>query len=289
MIGLTVAFMQRANLVVLQPKGIIGKEQKQLILQSVLLMALVIIPVYFLSFFIAWKYRASNKKVKFQPDWDSHRGLEAVWWGIPIILITILSVMAWNSSHQLDPFRPIDSPKKALSIQVIALQWRWLFIYPEQNIASLSYAYIPTDQPIDFNITSDAPMNSFWVPQLGGQIYAMSGMTTHLNLQADEPGIYQGSSANISGRGFAGMTFQVQAGSDIAFQQWVGQVRAASNNLSFESYKQLAEPSEDRSVVYFSSVQKGLYDSIVFKYLAPKDRQVTPENSTHMSGMEDEL
>lgn len=278
------AYLAGHTVSVLEPKGVIGRQQKDLIVRSVLLMAIVVVPVYILTIFITVKYRATNKKARYEPDWDHNRALEAVWWGIPLILITVLSIVAWNSSHRLDPFRPLESDQRVLKVQVIALQWRWLFIYPEQEVASLNSAFIPLNRPVDFNITSDAPMNSFWVPQLGGQIYAMSGMNTHLYLNADTPGIYAGSSANISGKGFAGMNFQVQAGSEEEFQTWVKQARTSPDTLSLNSYNSLAQPSQDTSVKFFSNTQEGLYDRVVLKYLMPKEQLPALGEDLHSHG-----
>src|SRR5688572_21939694 len=171
-----------ANVAVLEPAGSIAERQRGLIIFASLLSLIVVVPVFALTFYIAWKYRASNKKAKYTPDWDHHTGIEALWWAIPLALITILSVITYKTSHELDPFRPIASDKKPLTVQVVALQWKWLFIYPEQNIASVNFVQFPEDRPVNFQITSDAPMNSFWIPQLGGQMYAMSGMNTKLHL-----------------------------------------------------------------------------------------------------------
>ncbi|HEY5806112.1 MAG TPA: ubiquinol oxidase subunit II, partial [Candidatus Saccharimonadales bacterium] len=211
----------RGTVAILEPKGLIALQQRDLIFFTALLSLLVIVPVYALTIFIVWKYRAVNKKTKYTPDWDGHKGIEALWWTVPCAIILVLSVVTWQTSHKLDPYQPIRSPKKPLTIQVVALEWKWLFIYPEQNIATVNYFQIPENTPINFEITSDAPMNSFWIPQLGSQIYAMPGMTTTLNLIADEPGKYNGASANISGAGFASMRFVAEAVPRADFDNWV--------------------------------------------------------------------
>ena len=187
---------------VLVPKGTIAKKELDLLVTATLLMLIVVIPVFVLTFTIAWKYRASNTKAKYTPDWDHNRAIETVWWAIPFVLILILSVITWQSSHELDPFKPLASSKQPITIQVVALQWKWLFIYPEQHIATVNYVQFPVDTPVNFVITSDAPMNSFWIPQLGGQIYAMAGMSTQLHLMATDPGSYNGSSVTPQRTGF---------------------------------------------------------------------------------------
>jgi cytochrome o ubiquinol oxidase subunit 2 len=199
-IALAVVYFHSVNIAVLDPKGTVGEQEKHLMLFALGLSLIVVIPVFTLLFTFAWRYRASNhhyKNRKYSPDWDHSIILETVWWLIPTVLIAILSVTAWNSSHQLDPYRSLASSKQPLTIQVVALDWKWLFIYPQQGVASVNFVQFPANQPVRFQITADAPMNSFWIPQLGGQIYAMPGMATELNLSADQNGNYYGSSAHI--------------------------------------------------------------------------------------------
>jgi cytochrome o ubiquinol oxidase subunit 2 len=178
-------------------------------------------------------------------------------------------VVTWNSSHNLDPYKPLASNVKPLTIQVVALQWKWLFIYPEQGIATVNFAQIPEDVPINFEITSDAPMNSFWIPQLGGQIYAMPGMSTKLHLMAEEPGDYRGSSANISGEGYWAMRFTTRASSQEKFDDWVAEVKTSKQWLDAAEYKQLAKPSEDEPQIFYSAFDDDLYDTVVMKYMSP--------------------
>ena len=254
---------------VLQPKGTIASQQYDLLVFITLLSLIVIIPVFFLVFFIAWKYRAGNTKATYKPEWDNNRTLEIIWWGIPIILVTILAVTAWTSSHELDPFKPIQSDKKPVNIQVIALDWKWLFIYPEQNIATVNYLQIPKDTPIHFELTSDAPMNSFWIPQLGGQIYAMSGMSSELHLMASETGNYNGVSANLSGEGFADMKFVAKASTEDDFTTWVTSVQQSNNRLTLEEYDKLSRPSHNNKPLSYSWHQPNLYATVMQKYMAP--------------------
>lgn len=274
-----IAYLASHNIQVLNPKGIVASKERRLIIESTLLMLIVVIPVYILTFGIAWKYRASNKKAKYQPDFDGHRGLESAWWAIPGVIILILSIITWQSSHALDPFKPLSSTTRPLKIQVVALQWRWLFIYPEQDIATINYLQIPTKTPISFDITSDAPMNSFWIPQLGGQVYAMSGMSMQLHLSADQEGLYRGSSANISGEGFASMHFIAKATKPSDFAAWASSLKD-SPVLSNSLYDQLSKPSHDSSHYSFSLTSSDLYDSVIAKYTSP-DHSLANSQYTH--------
>ncbi|MEK7153603.1 MAG: ubiquinol oxidase subunit II, partial [Patescibacteria group bacterium] len=269
--GVVVFFLDN-NIAVLNPQGSIAQKQFDLIVFTSLLSLIVVIPVFVLTFYIVWKYREGGKQKKkavYSPDWDGNRLLETVWWLIPLILISILGVIIWNSSHRLDPFRPIAADKEPLTVQVIALEWKWLFIYPEQDIATVNYLQFPQNTPINFRITGDAPMNSFWIPQLGGQVYAMAGMQTELHLMADKPGTYKGSSANISGQGFAGMTFTARSTSAADFDQWVRSVKMSPQVLRMAEYDKLAKPSKDNPIAYYSSRDKDLYDTVIMKYMTP--------------------
>jgi cytochrome o ubiquinol oxidase subunit 2 len=241
----------------------------------------VVIPVFVLTVYIVLKYHEGNKTARYSPEWDHSRLLESMWWGLPLIIITILAVITWNSSHQLDPSRPIVSDKKPLTVQVVALQWKWLFIYPEQKIASVNYLQMPVDTPVNFQITSDAPMNSFWIPKLGGQIYAMSGMSTQLHLMASKQGVFNGSSANISGRGFAGMSFKAQAVTEQEFDSWAGIVQRSHQSLSFDEYAKLARPSENNQVALYSEPAVNLYDTVLMQYMG-HSRMMPPQNYASM-------
>ncbi len=257
------------NFAVLDPKGPIAKEQFDLIIFTSLLSLIIVVPVFVLTFYIAWKYRAGNKKAKYNPEWDHSKTAETIWWLVPLALILVLAVITWITTHKLDPYKPIASDKKPITVQVIALQWKWLFIYPEQNIASVNYLEFPEDTPINFEITADAPMNSFWIPQLGGQVYAMAGMQTKLHLQAAEQGEYRGSSANLSGEGFAGMKFTAKATSQEGFDAWLGSVRASSKMLTTDEYASLAKSSQNNPPTFYSSRDKELYDTVMMKYMMP--------------------
>lgn len=237
---------------------------------TVLLSAIVVIPVFVLTFLFVWKYRETNTKAQYSPELDGNRVLESLWWGIPTAIILVLSVMTWHSSHALDPRKPLVSSVKPLNVQVIALQWKWLFIYPQEGIASLNYLKIPVDTPVNFQITSDAPMNSFWIPQLGGQIYAMPGMSTQLHLEATHIGDYDGSSANLSGAGFADMRFTASAGSQDDFDAWTRLAHTSNDALTKYTYADLAKPNSDKATTAYSMIDPELYSRVVTKYMTPE-------------------
>ncbi len=266
---LLVVFLQSHEIIVLNPKGIIGLKEKNLMILMTLLMLIVVVPVFILAGIVIWKYRASNPKGKYRPDWDSNLLAEGIWWGLPCIIVLIMGVITWKGCVELDPFRPLDSTKKPLTVQVVALQWKWLFIYPEQGVATVNVLQIPEKTPINFSITSDAPMNSFWIPQLGGQIYAMAGMSTKLHLIADEVGVFYGTSANISGVGFAGMNFLTKATSEEDFAAWVESAKVSPNKLTLEEYNKLVAPSENNPEEVYVLQEETLYDQIIMKYMAP--------------------
>ncbi len=259
-----------SNFAVLNAKGLLAQKERHLIIFATLLSMLVIVPVYVMAFAIAIKYREGNKRAKYSPDWDHNATIEATWWLVPAIIILILSIVTWQSSQALDPFKPLAAGSRPLTIQVVALQWKWLFIYPDQNVASVNYVNVPAGRPITFQITADAPMNSFWIPQLSGQMYAMSGMSTELHIQADTPGNYYGSSANISGAGFARMHFTAHVSSSSEFGEWIARARQNRATLDLAAYTTLAEPGTDNfSTLTYGAVQPNLYNAIVSKFSSP--------------------
>jgi cytochrome o ubiquinol oxidase subunit II len=254
------------SMIVLDPKGPIGEGQKDLIYFTSLLCLIILVPVLALTAFIVIRYREKpGSKATYLPDWAHNNKLEAIWWGIPIIIIAIIAVVTVKGAYELEPSKPLVSDKKPVVIQATSLDWKWLFTYPEQGIATVNYLYIPEDTPIEFRLTSDAPMNSFWIPQLGGQIYTMSGMAMKLHLQADEPGVYLGSGANFSGEHFAKMRFDVHATSQAEFDKWVNEVKKTPTVLTRDGYEELAKPGIAEELSY-SSFPEGLFDSIVTKY-----------------------
>jgi len=258
--------ISRTNIPVLQPAGPIAQQEKRLIVTAFLLSMIVVVPVYIMLVWFSLKYRHSNKSAKYDPAFSHSRWLEGVWWAVPLCIISILAVMTFKSSHQLDPFKALAAANPAMKIQVVSMEWKWLFIYPDQGIATVNYVNFPVNTPIDFEITSDAPMNSFWIPQLGGQIYAMSGMATDMNLIANKIGTYRGLSANISGDGFAGMHFAAVASTHDNYQKWLESVR---NNSKPLDYQVLSKTSQNNPPAYYTLSRPGLFDSVLSKYAEP--------------------
>lgn len=270
-------YLRGTTIAVLEPMGHIARREQQLIVFGSILSLFVVVPVFGLLFYILWKYRASNTKASYAPDWDRNNWYEAAWWLIPTILILVLSVVTWNSTHELDPYKKLQSSAKPLTIQVVALNWKWLFIYPESNIATVNYVQFPKERPVEFVITSDTTMNSFWIPQLGGQVYAMSGMSTKLHLIADGAATYRGLSANISGEGFARMTFEARSTSQADFDTWVTSVKQSrGQRLNETTYAKLAEPTQGYAITKYPTVDRSLYDTIVMKYMKPAGPTSTP-------------
>lgn len=268
--GTLLIFLSGGDIAVLSPKGMIALAEKNLLITATLLMMIVIVPVFIMLFAFAWRYRAGNTKAKYIPDWTHNSLLEIVWWTIPFIIILILGVITWKSTHDLDPYKALVGDAKPMTIQVVALDWKWLFIYPEQNIATVNVVAIPVDVPIRFEITADAPMNSFWIPELGGQIYAMAGMNTKINLIANRKGDFPGLSANFSGAGFSGMKFTTQARTQSEFDEWVIKVKESPKALTQDEYKRLASPSDNNPATFYSTATGGLFESIIMKFMTPK-------------------
>jgi cytochrome o ubiquinol oxidase subunit 2 len=256
-----------STVLLFNPKGPIGDSERFVILAAILLMLIVIIPVFIMAFWFPLKYRAANTRATYQPKWSYSAKIDLVMWGVPIAIVTVLALLAWNRTHALDPYKPIPSVHQPLNIQAVSLDWKWLFIYPEQNIAVVNQLTFPVKVPLSFKLTSDTVMTSFFIPQLGSQIYAMGGMQTQLHLLADKPGAYAGQNQQISGRGFANMYFQAQAVSPAEFQAWVQKVRQSKELLDLRRYEQLAQPNHGYyPVTYFSAVAPDLFLSILRKY-----------------------
>ena len=247
----------------LNPKGQVGLDERNLIITSTLLMLIVVIPVIIMTFWFAWRYRASNTKATYTPNWEHSTKIEIVLWTIPCIIIFALGIITWESSHHLDPSKPIASTEKPIRIDVVALDWKWLFIYPEQGIATVNEISFPTNVPVEFHITSGTVMNSFFIPQLGSQIYAMGGMENKLNLIANHDGVFSGISANYSGRGFSDMKFNAISTSREEFDAWVNKVKQSPKTLDISTYSTLAKPSEKNAVEYFASFKPNLFRDIM--------------------------
>ena len=248
---------------ILDPQGPIASAQQLLLLNSTAIMLVVVIPVILATLGFAWWYRASNARASRSMDEGYEGRTEFVLWSIPSLIVILLGGVIWISSHQLDPRAPISTNVNPLRVEVVALDWKWLFIYPDQGIAAVNQLVIPVATPVDFRLTSATVMNSFFVPQLGSQIYTMGGMTTHLNLMADNPGEFQGFSAMFSGDGFADMRFVAKAVPARDFDSWVAQVRGSGSALDFPAYAELAKPSKAVPPKTFRSVEPKLFDRII--------------------------
>jgi cytochrome o ubiquinol oxidase subunit II len=248
---------------VLDPQGPIASAERLLLINSTAIMLVVVVPVILATFAFAWWYRSSNVHANRSPD-ESYEGrLEFVLWSIPALIVILLGGVIWIGSHQLDPRAPIPADAKPLQVEVVALDWKWLFIYPEQRVAAVNQLVIPAGTPVHFRLTSATVMNSFFIPQLGSQIYTMGGMTTHLNLMADRSGDYPGFSANFSGDGFADMRFIAKAVPAGDFNAWVTQVRGAGSALDDAGYAQLAKPSKAVPPTTYRSVEPNLFERII--------------------------
>lgn len=276
-------FIFRDHVAFFNPAGEIAMQQRNLFLFAIALMMIVILPVFFMLFFFAWKFRESNKKASYRPLWDGNKKLETLWWGVPIAIITILAGVTWITSHSLDPFKPLVHEKSPLKVQVVALEWKWLFIYPDEQVASVNELHIPTNRPVEFTITSDAPMNSFWIPKLGGQVYAMAGMSTKLHLIANHTGVYEGVSANISGKGFADMKFNVIAAPENEYTSWISTTKKLNGTpLTSDSYAVLRQQSIEKNPKFYAFATPGLYDTIVHSYMDTEEPAMNHEmEATH--------
>ncbi|WP_394779072.1 ubiquinol oxidase subunit II [Undibacterium sp.] len=267
------------NTVVMNPSGDIAAQQGHLIVVSTLLMLLIIVPVIALTILFAWRYRKNNKTAAYEPDWDHSTQLELVIWGAPLLIIIALGLLTWISTHTLDPYRPlsrldanraIPAGTKPLVVEVVALDWKWLFIYPELGIATVNELAAPVDVPIRFKITASTVMNSFFIPALAGQIYAMPGMETPLNAVINRPGEFEGFSANYSGAGFSDMRFKFHGMTKENFDGWVQATKASGGTLARSDYVQLEKPSVREAVRRYGAVDADLYHAIVNRCIDPK-------------------
>jgi len=266
------ALLSGCNMVTLQPAGDIALRQRDLIIASTGLMLLIIIPVIAATLFFAWRYRQSNTEAQYDPDWHHSTHLEVLIWSAPLVIIIALGALTWISTHTLDPYRPLsrlDAARpmpegvKPITVEVVALDWKWLFFYPDLGFATVNELAAPVDVPVTFKITSASNMNSFFVPSLAGQIYAMPGMETKLHAVINKEGVYEGMSANYSGSGFSRMTFKFHGLNREGFDAWVAKVKADGSALTREAYLKLEKPSEQEPVRYYSSVDDGLYGSVL--------------------------
>jgi cytochrome o ubiquinol oxidase subunit 2 len=273
---LLLAALSGCNTVTMNAAGDIARQQADLIKVSVWLMLIIIIPVMVLTVVFAWKYR-KGANAKYEPDWDHSTKLELVIWGAPLLIIIALGLITWISTHKLDPYRPLDrldenrpipAGTKVLEVQVVSLDWKWLFIYPEQGIATVNELVAPVDTPIRFKLSSSTVMNAFYIPTLAGMIYTMPGMETTLNAVLNKAGDYKGMSSNFSGDGFSHMKFAYRGTSQAEFDAWVAKAKASGNTLGRADYLALEKPSEKEPVRYYGNVQPNLFLSVVNRCVA---------------------
>jgi cytochrome o ubiquinol oxidase subunit 2 len=264
------------NTVVLNPSGDIAAQQAHLVVVSTLLMLLIIVPVMFLICLFAWRYRKSNTSAEYKPDWDHSTKLELLIWGAPLLIIIVLGLITWIYTHLLDPYRPLSrldehrpiaAGVEPLEIQVVSMDWKWMFIYPGQGIATINELVTPIDVPVRFKMTSSTVMNAFYIPALAGMVYTMPSMETQLNAVMNKVGVYDGFSANYSGAGFSQMRFKYHGVSQADFDAWVEKTRAG-NKLTRAEFQALDKPTTKHPIMHFGSVDKGLYDLILNRCVA---------------------
>jgi cytochrome o ubiquinol oxidase subunit II len=256
---------------VLDPKGPIAVADRQILLNSLGIMLAIVIPVILATLSVAFWFRASNERARYRPNFAYSGRLEMLVWSIPAMTVFLVGGVAWVGSHDVSPRKPIASTVKPLRVQVASLDWKWLFIYPDQGVASVNRLTIPVGTPVSLELTSSGVMNSFFVPQLGSQIYTMAGMVTRLNLQADYSGTYRGFSAQFSGEGFADMHFDADAVTNEKFAQWLDSVRSAGPVLDAETYADLAKPNAAVAPFTYRSVASGLFDKILVSEMRSDD------------------
>jgi cytochrome o ubiquinol oxidase subunit II len=261
------------------PKGAIESQERTLILIALGVMGAVVAIVMVLTLVFAWRYRESNTKATYAPKWTHSNAIEAVVLGIPVLIVAFLSVLIWRTTHTLDPYRPLDSSVKPVRVQVVSLNWKWLFIYPDYGVATVNKLVVPLNTPINFELTSDSIMNSFFIPQLGGQIYAMAGMKTQLHLIANTPGTYNGFSSAFSGPGFSDMHFDTVAVPSDRFGAWVQQAHSAPGVLDQANYDVLARPGIQLRPTTYGRVAPGIFDGVVDRYMSAPASKVALNNS----------
>lgn len=275
---LMTAALAGCNMVVMSPSGDIAAQQRDLIVISTLLMLIIIVPVIFLTFYFAWHYRQSNTSATYDPEWHHSTGLEVIIWSAPLAIIIALGAITWVSTHKLDPYRPLDridaarpvtKETKPINVEVVALDWKWLFFYPDYGIATVNEMAVPVDVPINFKLTASSVMNAFYVPALAGMIYTMPGMQTRLHAVINKQGDFEGLSSNYSGDGFSQMRFKFRGLDQAGFDQWVAQVRQSGTMLNRDAYLKLEKPTIKEPVHFYAKVEKGLYDAVLNMCVRP--------------------
>jgi cytochrome o ubiquinol oxidase subunit 2 len=254
---------------VLDPQGPIARAERLILLDATAIMLAIVVPAIIATIVVAWWFRSGNASAKYRPDWAFSGRLEVIVWSIPAMVVLFLGGIGWVSAHDLDPYKPIASDRKPIEVQVVSLDWKWLFIYPDQGVASVNHLVVPVGAPIHFSLTSATVMNSFFIPQLGSQIYTMAGMTTHLSLEADRPGTYQGLSVMFSGDGFSDMNFEADAVAPEDFVKWVDGAKAAGPALDRDGYATLVKESKAVKPYSYRSVAPNLFKQIVTFQAAP--------------------
>ncbi len=254
---------------VLDPQGMVGVAERQILIDSLAIMLAIVVPTIVATLAFAWWFRADNARAKYLPDWTYSGQIELVVWGVPALTVMLLGGVTWISSHELDPAKPLASEAKPLDVQVVSLDWKWLFIYPDQHVAAVNQLMLPANVPVHFTLTSASVMNGFFVPQLGSQIYAMSGMSSQLNLIADRPGTFAGISSHFSGDGFSDMTFDVHAVTQPEFDAWVAQTRGGGATLDRKAYDELAKQSIKVAPFTYRDADPALFEQVVTQQIPP--------------------
>lgn len=281
MIGLTllVSGCDFSYMSVMDPVGPIGEEERNITLLTVILMAFVFFPILGMTIAIAWRYRSTSTKSAYTPDWDHSWLVEIFAWGGPLVILIILAVMTWISTHNLDPYKALESEKAPLRIDAVATDWKWLFVYPDQHVASVNEFAFPVDRPLEIHLTSNSVMNAFMVQRMGSQIFAMSGMETKLHLMSHETGNFDGGNYQYTGDGFAKMRFMARAMTEQNYQEWLSQARSQGQPMDLAKFQSFAQPSMAEDVAYFAPVQDNLFGKIINQFREPgalPDQQMTP-------------
>ncbi|MFL6722217.1 MAG: ubiquinol oxidase subunit II [Sphingomonas sp.] len=258
---------------ILDPVGPVAAAEKQILINSTAIMLAIIIPTMLATIAVAFWFRRGNAKATYRPDWEYSGAIELVVWAIPVLTIALLGGIAWIGSHQLEPSKPLDSKLPPLNVEVVAMDWKWLFIYPDQGIATVNQLVVPAGTPVSFRLTSATVWNTFFVPQMGSMIYTMPNMVTRLNLEADRQGVFPGRSAHFSGDGFPGMEFNVSSVSPQQFAAWVQSARGSGPALDARTYAQLSQPTSYVKPMTFSAVVPRLFDAIATGH-APRPQQL---------------
>lgn len=265
------------NIALFNSKGMIANEQRELMVVSVAILLAITIPVLALLYFTAWKYRESNTKAVYEPLARQTKFTAGLMWFVPSIFLVILGAIMWPATHRLEPHKTIAADAKPITIQVVAMRWKWVFLYPEQKIATVNFVQIPEDTPVTFELTADeAPMSSFWIPNLGGQLYSMTSHVNRLNLIGETPGDFPGSSAELNGSGFSGMKFIARVSSANDFDNWVKQAKQSKDVLDSSAYADLLKPTENNPVALYADYQSDIYAKVAEKYMGAHAGHANP-------------